>query len=75
MDLAFLGDLEAGVEQLRQARRIAEAVGRVDEAARGFATLSGLLETFGRMEAAAEVALEGAELAASQGLAGGTARS
>jgi DNA-binding CsgD family transcriptional regulator len=68
VDLAFLGDLEAGVEQLRQARRIAEAVGRVDEAARGFATLSGLLETFGRMEAAAEVALEGAELAASQGL-------
>ena len=68
VDLAFLGDLEAGVEQLRQARRIAEAVGKVDEVARGFATLSGLLETFGRMESAAEVALEGAELAASQGL-------
>jgi DNA-binding CsgD family transcriptional regulator/tetratricopeptide (TPR) repeat protein len=68
VDLAFLGDLEAGVEQLRQARRIAEAVGKVDEVARGFATLSGLLETFGRMESAAEVALQGAELAASQGL-------
>jgi tetratricopeptide (TPR) repeat protein len=41
----LLGDLEAGVEQLRQARRIAEAVGKVDEVARGIATLSGLLET------------------------------
>jgi DNA-binding CsgD family transcriptional regulator/tetratricopeptide (TPR) repeat protein len=68
VDLAFLGDLEAGVEQLRQARRIAEAVGKVDEVARTFATLSGLLETFGELEAATAVALEGAELAASQGL-------
>jgi DNA-binding CsgD family transcriptional regulator/tetratricopeptide (TPR) repeat protein len=68
VDLAFLGDLEAGVEQLGEARRIAEAVGKVDDVARAFATLSGLLETFGRLEAAAEVALEGAELAASRGL-------
>jgi DNA-binding CsgD family transcriptional regulator/tetratricopeptide (TPR) repeat protein len=68
VDLAFLGDLEAGVEQLRQARRIAEAVGRVEEVARALASLSGLLETFGKLEAAAEVALEGADLAASQGL-------
>jgi DNA-binding CsgD family transcriptional regulator/tetratricopeptide (TPR) repeat protein len=68
VDLAFLGDLEAGVEQLRQARRIAETVGKVDEVARAFANLSGLLETFGELEAATAVALEGAELAASQGL-------
>jgi DNA-binding CsgD family transcriptional regulator/tetratricopeptide (TPR) repeat protein len=68
VDLAFLGDLEAGVEQLREARRIAEAVGRVDEVARTFATLSGLLEAFGELEAATKVALEGAEMAASQGL-------
>jgi DNA-binding CsgD family transcriptional regulator/tetratricopeptide (TPR) repeat protein len=68
VDLAFLGDLEAGVEQLREARRIAEAVGKVDEVARAYATLSGLLETFGEPEAATAVALEGAELAASQGL-------
>ena len=39
VDLAFLGDLEAGVEQLRQARRIAEAVGKVDEVARALATV------------------------------------
>ena len=68
VDLAFLGDLEAGVRELTEARRIADAVGRVDEVARCYATLSGLLEAFGRLEAAAQVALEGAELAASQGL-------
>jgi len=68
VDLAFLGDLEAGVGQLAEARRIAEAVGKVDQVARAFATLAGLLETFGELEAAAEVALEGAEVAAGQGL-------
>jgi predicted ATPase/DNA-binding CsgD family transcriptional regulator len=68
VDRAFLGDLEAGTRELREARRIAEAVGRVDEVARCFATLSGLLEAFGELEAAATVALEGAELAATQGL-------
>jgi DNA-binding CsgD family transcriptional regulator len=68
VDLAFLGDLEAGVEQLGEARRIAEAVGKVDEVARASATLSGLLEAFGELEAATTVALEGAELAANQGL-------
>jgi hypothetical protein len=68
VDLAFLGDLEAGIEQLGEARRIAEAVGKVDEGARAFATLSGLLETFSELEAATAVALEGAKLAASQGL-------
>jgi tetratricopeptide (TPR) repeat protein len=68
VDLAFLGDLEAGEGQLAEARRIAEAVGKVDQVARAFATLSGLLETFGKLEAAAELALEGAELAAAQGL-------
>ncbi len=68
VDLAFLGDLEAGVGELGEARRIAEAVGKVDEVARALATLSGLLEVFGEFEGAAEVALEGAELAASQGL-------
>jgi ATP/maltotriose-dependent transcriptional regulator MalT len=68
VDLAFLGDLEAGVRELTEARRIAEVVGRVDEVARCSATLSGLLETFGELEAATSVALEGAELAGSHGL-------
>jgi DNA-binding CsgD family transcriptional regulator/tetratricopeptide (TPR) repeat protein len=68
VDLAFLGDLQGGVEQLDQARRAAEAAGKVDEVARTFATLSGLLEAFGELEGATAVALEGAELAASQGL-------
>jgi DNA-binding CsgD family transcriptional regulator/tetratricopeptide (TPR) repeat protein len=68
VDLAFLGDLEAGVGELAEAHRIVEAVGTVDQVARTFATWSGLLETFGRLEAAAGLALEGAELAASQGL-------
>jgi DNA-binding CsgD family transcriptional regulator/tetratricopeptide (TPR) repeat protein len=68
VDLAFLGDLDAGVEQLREARRIAEAVGKVDEVARSSAVLSGLLESFGALEEATAVALEGADLAVSQGL-------
>ncbi len=68
VDLAFLGDLDAGVGQLSEARRIAEAVGKVDDVARALATLAGLLEAFGELEAATAVAVEGAELAASQGL-------
>jgi DNA-binding CsgD family transcriptional regulator len=68
VDLAFLGDLEAGVTELREARRISEAVGRVDELARCTATLSGLLVSFGEFEAAATVALQGADSAASHGL-------
>ena len=68
VDLAFLGDLEAGARELTEARQIAEAVGRVDEVARCFATLSGLLETCGELEAATTLALEGAEFAASHGL-------
>ena len=68
VDLAFLGDLEAGVAELLNAHRIAEAVGRVDEVARCTATLSGLLESFGELAAAATAALEGAELAARHGL-------
>jgi DNA-binding CsgD family transcriptional regulator/tetratricopeptide (TPR) repeat protein len=68
VDLAFLGDLQAGVAELREARRIAEAVGRVDEVARCTATLSGLLESFGEYEAAATAALEGADVAATHGL-------
>src|SRR4029453_18255677 len=71
VDLAFLGDLEAGVGELAEAHRIVEAVGTVDQVARTFATWSGLLETFGRLEAAAGLALEGAGLAASQGRGGG----
>ncbi len=68
VDLAFLGDLDAGVSELQEARRIAEALGRVDETARCYAMLSGLLETFGELDTAATVALAGAEQAASHGL-------
>ena len=68
VDLAFLGDLAAGVEQLMQARRIAQAVGKVDDVARAFAVLSSLLDAFGELKAAVAVALDGAEQAGSQGL-------
>jgi DNA-binding CsgD family transcriptional regulator len=68
VDLSFLGDLDAGVKELREARRIAETLGRVDEVARCSATLAGLLESFGDLEGAVTVALRGAELAASHGL-------
>jgi DNA-binding CsgD family transcriptional regulator len=67
-DLALLGDLDAGVRHLLEARQIAEELGKVDDLARALATLSGLLDTFGEFEQAAEVALQGAELAASHGL-------
>ena len=69
VDLAFLGDLEGGIEQLRAACRIAEAVAKVDDLARALTSLAGLLETFGRLEEATTVALEGAEMASRQGLA------
>jgi DNA-binding CsgD family transcriptional regulator len=69
VDLAFLGDLEGGIEQLRAACRIAEKVAKVDDLARALTALSGVLEAFGRLEEAATVALEGADAAGRQGLA------
>ena len=50
VDLAFLGDLEGGIEQLRAACRIAETVAKVDDLARALTSLAGVLETFGRLE-------------------------
>ena len=75
VDLAFLGDLEAGVQELTEARRIAEAVGRVDEVARCYATLSGLLEAFGKLEAAARWPWRARNWRPAEGWGGGTARS
>ncbi len=69
VDLAFLGDLDGGIEQLRQACRIAATVGKADDVARALTALSGVLEVFGRLEEATTVALEGAEAAGRQGLA------
>ncbi len=69
VDLAFLGDLEGGIEQLRAACRIAETVAKVDDLARALTALAGVLEVFGRLEEATTVALEGAEVAGRQGLA------
>jgi DNA-binding CsgD family transcriptional regulator len=69
VDLAFLGDLEGGIEQLRAARRIAETVAKVDDLARALTSLAGVLEVFGRLEEATTIALEGAEMAGRQGLA------
>ena len=68
VDLAFLGDLEGGIEQLRAACRIAETAAKVDDLARALTALSGVLEAFGRLEEATTVALEGAEVADRQGL-------
>jgi DNA-binding CsgD family transcriptional regulator len=69
VDLAFLGDLEGGIEQLRAACRIAETVAKVDDLARALTSLAGVLEVFSRLEEAATVAVEGAEVADRQGLA------
>ena len=46
VDLAFLGDLEGGIQQLRHACRIAEKVAKVDDLARALTALAGVLETF-----------------------------
>ena len=69
VDLAFLGDLEGGIQQLRHACRIAEKVAKVDDLARALTALSGVLEAFGRLEEAATVAMEGSRAAGRQGLA------
>ncbi|HZD01453.1 MAG TPA: AAA family ATPase [Actinomycetes bacterium] len=59
VDLAFLGDLEGGIEQLRQACRIAETAAKADDLARALTALAGVLEAFGRLEEATSVGLEG----------------
>ena len=59
VDLSYLGRLDEGVAELREARRIAEEqFDDVDDIARAMVNLHSILFDAGRLEDAAEVALE-----------------
>ena len=76
--LAFLGDIEVGLEQLRAARaRVVERTAasvvrprpsRISEVVRGYADLAALLGRAGRADEVADVLMEGARLARELGV-------
>jgi ATP/maltotriose-dependent transcriptional regulator MalT len=67
--IALLGDAEAGVACLREARRLAGAAGDAYEAARACINLSSMLHVrLGRLEEAVAVATDGLEAARAAGL-------
>lgn len=69
-DLAQLGEVDRGVEHLRESRRLAEEIGDLDDVLRAYVNLAEVLLTAAnRLEEAATVALEGARRADSVGLA------
>lgn len=69
VDLCHLGDPDRGVALLHEARRIAEEESDdVDDVARAIVNLSAVLTDAGRLEEAAQVALEGVEVVIGLGL-------
>ncbi|HYM83230.1 MAG TPA: LuxR C-terminal-related transcriptional regulator, partial [Candidatus Dormibacteraeota bacterium] len=60
-------DPELAVAHLREARRLAEAAGRLDEVFRVYANLTTILDLHGRREEAVEVARDGIEAARTVG--------
>jgi DNA-binding CsgD family transcriptional regulator/tetratricopeptide (TPR) repeat protein len=69
VNMAYLGDIERGVALLRQARQIAEeASDDVDDVARAIVNLGSALVDAGRLDEAAEVALDGVSVVADLGL-------
>jgi DNA-binding NarL/FixJ family response regulator len=66
--VAIAGDPEAGIEQGREALRIAEERGDVEELARAYVNLGETLDYSGRIEEAAEIAGIGFEKVRDQGL-------
>jgi DNA-binding CsgD family transcriptional regulator/tetratricopeptide (TPR) repeat protein len=67
-DLVALGDVDAGIEQLREACRIAEVAGRVDMRILGFHNLALNLAAADRLEEAVDQATSGIRLAREVGL-------
>jgi len=65
--LAGLGEHAAAEASLRAALAIARQLGRPDDVARAYVNLSDCVDQAGRIEAAAALALEGAEAAAALG--------
>jgi tetratricopeptide (TPR) repeat protein len=68
VSLTMLGDPEAGVDALERSKRIAEAIGNVEDLQRAYNNLAFALENAGRFEARVKVALKGLELARRAGL-------
>ena len=69
VDLAYLGRLEEGITELREARRIAEEqFDDVDDIARAMVNLEAALYDHGRLEEAAEVGLESVRVTETLGL-------
>ena len=65
----YLGDMDAGLAQLREALGIALRIGSVDDAARAYANLVDVQNHGGRFAEAADLAAEGFAYAESHGLA------
>ena len=62
VDISSLGDRKTGIAHLREAKRIAEELGWIDEIGRVYVNLSEEIDWDGRTAEAAELALEGAEV-------------
>jgi DNA-binding CsgD family transcriptional regulator/tetratricopeptide (TPR) repeat protein len=68
VSLGWSDDPDAGVAHLRDARRMAEELGDVDELFRVYANLTTVLDLLGRRTEAVDVAYEGIEAARAAGL-------
>ena len=64
----WLGDREAGLAGLREARRLAAAAGAAEDEVRACINLSSVLKDLGGLEEAATTAMEGLEVARAAGL-------
>jgi DNA-binding CsgD family transcriptional regulator/tetratricopeptide (TPR) repeat protein len=60
VNLSSIGDRPNGIERLRASLRMEEEVGDIDGIGRGYVNLSEMVDQDGRIEEAAELALEGA---------------
>jgi DNA-binding CsgD family transcriptional regulator/tetratricopeptide (TPR) repeat protein len=67
-NLGFLGDRDTCIEYMRESLRICEELGDADGIVRAYVNMSEMIDQDGRVEEAANVALEGARRAAELGL-------
>ena len=67
--VSFLGQMDAGIELVREGLAIAREVNDLDDTGRGYANLATILELAGRYEESLDVSLEGADLMGRHGLA------
>jgi DNA-binding CsgD family transcriptional regulator/tetratricopeptide (TPR) repeat protein len=68
VDLGYVGELDAGIDLIREAISIAEEVRDWDDLGRGYACLSTALDNGGRIEEAWRISLEGVERLRANGL-------